>query len=61
VSARAGLGTAREQARKAYDAIARAFPDCEHARQWRERATAARRAHLLAVRACDKAIQEGDQ
>ncbi len=60
MTALAGLENAREQAWKAYDTIARAYPDCEHAREWRERAAAARRAHLLAIRACDKAIHKGD-
>lgn len=49
-----GLETAREQAWKAYDAIARAQPDCEHVREWREQVAAARRAHLEALRACDR-------
>ncbi len=58
LAALAGLEAARKAAWQAYDTIARAMPDCEHMRQWREQAAAARRAHLQAIRACDKAIQE---
>jgi len=53
-----GLESTRQAAWRAYDAIARAFPDCEHNRQWREQVKAARDKHQAAIRACDRAIQE---
>jgi hypothetical protein len=52
---RAELEAAREEAWLAYNAIARTLPDCEHIRDWRQAATAARAAHLAAARACDQA------
>jgi len=58
VNALEELESARQAAWQAYNAIARAFPHCEHVREWREQVAAARRTHLLAIRACDRAIQE---
>jgi hypothetical protein len=61
VTALADLEAAREAAWQAYNAIARAIPDCEHVRRWREQTGAARKAHLDAIRACDRARDEGEQ
>jgi hypothetical protein len=55
---RAELEAAREAAWRAYDALARGLPDCEHVRDWREQVAAARRAHLAAARACDRATDK---
>jgi hypothetical protein len=52
---RAELEIAREVAWRAYDTLARALPDCEHVREWREQLAAARTAHLAAARAVDRA------
>ena len=56
MTAPAGPEAAREAAWKAYDAIARALPDCEHIRDWREQVQAARKVHMDAIRACDKEV-----
>ena len=44
-----------ETAWRVLDAAERAFPDCEHVRDWRQRVEDARRAHRAALSAVDQA------
>lgn len=57
---RAELEAAREAAWRAYDAAARALPDCEHVRDWQERVRVARAAHLAAARAYNRAPDDAE-
>lgn len=55
------LVAAREVAWGEYDAACRALPDCEHVRAWHEEMAAARRKHLEAIRAVERAMTAAAQ